>query len=78
MVFKRFFKRKKQIGINNCMIKNLQEESQRLINLGLELDRTIPNKEINYCNNNNIFDNCIHDHNEASKTIIDFLINLEV
>ena len=60
------------------MIKNLQEESQRLINLGLELDRTIANKEINYYNNNNIFDNCIHDHNEASKTIVAFLINLEV
>ena len=72
-----FLRESKQTGINNYMIKNLQEESQKLNNLGLELDRTIENKEINYCNNNNIFDNCIHEQNEASKTIVDYLINLE-
>ena len=55
----KFLHENKYIGINNYIIKFLNNESQKLINKENENDKKIENNELNLINNNNNFINYI-------------------
>ena len=64
-----FLYEQKHIGINNYIIKNLNEENEKLKNLENENKNIISKGELNLLNKNNTFKECISDQNLALKTI---------
>ena len=65
----KFLHENKFIGINNYIIKFLNNESQKLINKENENDKKLENNELNLINNNNNFINCIRSQNHSLKQI---------
>ena len=65
----KFLHENKYIGINNYIIKFLNNESQKLINKENENDKKIENNELNLINNNNNFINYIRSQNFALQQI---------
>ena len=64
-----FLNEQKHIGINNYLIKYLNEENEKLKNLENENKNIISKGELNLLNKNNTFKECINDQNLALKTI---------
>ena len=64
-----FLNEYKNIEINNYLIRNLQNESQKLIDLENENNRKINNLEMNYNNKNKEFEEYIKEQTLSLKTI---------
>ena len=65
-----FLYEQKHIGINNYIIKNLNEENEKLKNLENEHKEIISKGEINLINKNNTFNECVTEQNSALKKIV--------
>ena len=65
-----FLYEQKHIGLNNYIIKNLNEENEKLKNLENEHKEIISKGEINLINKNNTFNECVTEQNSALKTIV--------
>ena len=65
----KFLHENKFIGINNYIIKFLNNESHKLINKENENDKKLENNELNLINNNNNLINCIRSQNHSLKQI---------
>ncbi len=64
-----FLHESKHIGINNYIIRNLQYESQKLIDLENENNRKISNLEMNYINKNQEFEEYMKEQKLSLRTI---------